>query len=721
MVSRFIGRDQEVADVAGRIAGARLVTLTGVGGCGKTRLALEVARAIAPTYPDGVWLVELGPLSDPALVAQQVGEVLAVRETSEQPLMSALVGALASRRVLLVLDNCEHLLQACAELLNGLLRGCPALRVLATSREPVGIDGEVAWRVPSLTVPDPEREASVTDLEQNPSIQLFVERARSAQPRFGLTERNARAVAQICYRLDGIPLALELAAARIQALTAEQLALRLDQRFRLLTGGSRAALPRQQTLQATLDWSYDLLSKSERRLFERLAVFAGGWTLEAAEAVGTGVGVAKEDVLDLLAQLVRKSLVLANEAADGTERYALLETVRDYAREKLLGRGGTEVTAARERHAAFYSDLASQLYPTRWVRGALTGAYPGTDERHDRIGEVHENLRAALGWWLDMNRPKEGLGLAVTMGEFWLWRGVLSEARFWLQRMLDLTSGTLPSAGGADGSQLPVPLRVRAEALMTLGVVVSWQGDQAHACAVLESGVGLAHELDDQALVAFALTALGLALWHVGAQQQATAALDESLRISRELSDEGLVVLALRNRAIVARWQAQYARANTLLGESAEKAHQLTPHRGFQLARSLSSLGRVAYLQGQVEQARTLLCQAFEVIRESQLGGQPLADSLDWLAAVEGAQGDAVRAARLFGAAEAQWRASGAVRYAPDQPLYDRDVASVHTDLDEHVFEGAWEEGKVMNAQRAISYAMEEIRPDPSETVSARV
>jgi predicted ATPase len=365
-----------------------------------------------------VRLVELGPLSDPTLVAHEIGSILSVRESPDQPLTTALIRALAGRRVLLVLDNCEHLLQACAVLLNALLRGCPELHVLATSRESMGIDGEVAWRVPSLAVPDPERAASLSDLGQNPSVHLFVERARSVQPHFALTERTAPAVAQICQRLDGMPLALELAAARVQALTVEQLAQRLDLRFRLLTGGSRAALPRQQTLQATLDWSYDLLSRSERRLFERLAVFDGGWTLEAAETVCVGVGVAADDVLDLLARLVRKSLVVATEAADGSERYRLPETVRDYARQKLLARGTGETIAARERHATFYLDLAQRWYPTSvhliWGTGAESLA-----QLRDRTEEVHDNLRASLGWWLEARRAAEGLGLAVSLVGFW--------------------------------------------------------------------------------------------------------------------------------------------------------------------------------------------------------------------------------------------------------------------------------------------------------------
>lgn len=364
-LSSFVGREQELAQITVRLAGARLLTLTGVGGCGKTRLALEVARTFIQVqdYPDGVWLVELGPLTDSALVAHEVAAVLGVRQAPQEPLLTALASALARRRLLLVLDNCEHVLDACATLIDGLLKSCPDLTVLATSREPIGIGGEVAWRVPSLAIPDPRRVVPVAELARIPAVQLFVERA-AAQTGFALSERNAEAVAQVCHRLDGIPLALELAAGRLDALTVEQLAARLDKRFLLLTGGSRTTLLRQQTLVATLDWSYDLLGKTERRVFERLAVFAGTWRLEAAEAVCASHDVADKDVLDLLGQLVRKSLVVGGEPGDGAKRFELLESVRDYARQKLLARGQAETTTVRERHAVYYSGLADRLHPT---------------------------------------------------------------------------------------------------------------------------------------------------------------------------------------------------------------------------------------------------------------------------------------------------------------------------------------------------------------------
>jgi non-specific serine/threonine protein kinase len=483
----------------------------------------------------------------------------------------------------------------------------------------------------------------------------------------------------------------------------------LDQRFRLLTGGSRAALPRQHTLQSTLDWSYELLSKSERRLFERLAVFAGGWTLEAAEAVGVGVDVAVEDVLDLLAGLVRKSLILASEAADGTERFVFLETVRDYARQKLLARGRSETRGARERHATFYSSLAERIYVGTAVRGIFAAAGTSAGELRGHIEEVHDNLRTALDWWLDTRHPARGLRLTVALAEFWLMSGLYVEGRRWVERMLDLANDVTAAAGVAEGSVAGVSLELRADALIIVGNLAAWQGDYAQSCAFFEAAEALARATYSTATRAASLAGLGLYLWLAGDHERSATVLNESLRTSLEVGNPTLVANAQRQLAIVARWQAQYEQAAALLHKSVAHA---AANRGFSLARSLSNLGRVLYFQHEYEQAQTLLSQAFEVIREARLGGWPLADSLDWLAAVAVAEGDAIRAARLFGAAEAQWRGSGAVRYAPDQPIYEGEVASARSQLDEYVFEAAWGEGRAMNAEQAITYALEDSRPE---------
>jgi predicted ATPase/class 3 adenylate cyclase len=340
-LTSFIGREREMREVKALLTQTRLLTLTGSGGCGKTRLALQVAADLLEDYPDGVWFIDLSVLTDPALVPGTVVATLGIHEEPGRPALTTLAEALKPRTLLLILDNCEHLVGACAQLAETLLQTCPNLRIVATSREALGIAGEVAWRVPSLSLPQPHELAhpdSLARITQYEAIRLFIERAEAASSDFRVTPHNLRAIVQICQRLDGIPLAIELAAARVKALSVEQIASRLDDRFRLLTGGSRTALPRQQTLRAMMDWSYELLNERERTLFRRLSAFAGGFTLEAAEAVCADEQIPSYEIVDLLTNLVSKSLVVFR---DEEARYKLLETVRQYARDKLLETGGS--------------------------------------------------------------------------------------------------------------------------------------------------------------------------------------------------------------------------------------------------------------------------------------------------------------------------------------------------------------------------------------------
>jgi predicted ATPase len=352
-LTSFIGREQELADVARLLGTTRLLTLLGVGGLGKTRLSLQAAADMLDAWPDGVWFVELAPLADGQRVAPAVAAVLGVKEAAGQSVREALQRHVRDRRLLIILDNCEHVLQACAELSRSLLEAGPGLRILASSREPLHVAGEATYQVPPLAAPDSGQGAQPAALSRYAAVQLFVARAAAAQPAFRLTAQNAAAVAAICRHLDGMPLALELAAARVRALSPEKIAERLHDRFRLLVGGDRTALPRQQTLRALIDWSHDLLAEPERALLRRLAVFAGGWTLEAAEAVGAGDGIEPADVLDLLTHLVDKSLVVV-EAEGG--RYTMLETVREYAQDRLDAAGDGD--GARARHLAFHVALA---------------------------------------------------------------------------------------------------------------------------------------------------------------------------------------------------------------------------------------------------------------------------------------------------------------------------------------------------------------------------
>ena len=398
-LTSFIGREKEMAEVRHLLDATHLLTLTGPGGTGKTRLALQTAADVLDSFADGVWLVELASLADPALVTQTVAAALAVREQPGRALLDSLLDYLRAKKMLLLLDNCEHLIDACAQLAITLLSGCPNMKMLVSSREALGVAGETAYRVPSLALPDPS-QTTLETLAESESARLFVERAQAAQPRFTLTAHNLGAIVQITQRLDGIPLAIELAAARVKVLSAEQIADRLDDRFRLLTGGSRTALPRQQTLRALIDWSYDLLTEPERAAWRQLSVFAGGWTLEAAEAVIGG------EALDLLSHLADKSLVSVEER-DGAARYRLLETGRQYGRDKLLEAGESPPT--RDRHLAHFLDWATQLEPDFYGRDMLRAL--------NQFGAELDNIRAALEWAQEHD-PEAALQLASSFGAY---------------------------------------------------------------------------------------------------------------------------------------------------------------------------------------------------------------------------------------------------------------------------------------------------------------
>ena len=405
-LTSFIGREREIEEVKKLLSSSRLVTLTGSGGCGKTRLSLQAAAELIEEYPEGLWLVELASLTDPGLVPQTLASVLGMREVPGRPLLETLSDYLKARNLLLVLDNCEHLVEACAELASSLLGACPNLKILATSREGLGVAGETTWNVPSLSMPEPQRLPPMESLSQYEAVRLFIERAESVQPGFEVTDQNAPAVAQICHRLDGIPLAIELAAARVRVLSVEQINARLEDRFRLLTGGSRIAMPRQRTLRGAVEWSYELLSEPEHLLFNRLSVFTGGFILEAVETVCAGEGVGADEVLDLLSLLVDKSLVMVGEGVEGEVRYRLLETLRQYGRERLAAIGEADETL--RRHAAFFFALAEEAGQ---VQSQTIALGPQEAAWLDRLEQEHDNLRAALGWCVESGEAETGLRL----------------------------------------------------------------------------------------------------------------------------------------------------------------------------------------------------------------------------------------------------------------------------------------------------------------------
>jgi predicted ATPase/class 3 adenylate cyclase len=507
-LTSFVGRERDLAAVQQLLLVERLVTLTGAGGIGKTRLALQTAADLVDQFPDGVWLVDLAPLADPMLVPQAIATAVGVREQPEHPLLQTLEDFLRSRHLLLVLDNCEHLVAACAALADRLLRACPRLRILATSREPLGIAGETAWRVPPLTSPDPEHLPSLASLAQYEAVRLLLDRADLAAPSLALTQRNAAAVAQVCQQLDGLPLALELAAARVKVLSFEQLAARLGDRFRLLTGGSRSALPRQQTLRALVDWSYDLLTAPEQVLFRRLAVFAGGCTLEATEAVCAGDGIEPGEVLEHLARLVDKSLVVAETEAADEVRYRLLGTIRQYAAEKLAESG--EALTVSSRHFEICSGLAHQ---------AEAHQYSSQQEVwFDRLEPEQDNFRTALAWALEAGYAHAGLRLASALGFFWEHRGYWYEANEWFTRLLEHAN---------DSSAATLSRALRSATAFAL-----YAGDAPRARLLGQQYLEIARSSGDTGIIAWALCTVGLYVESGTRADRSVALLEVSIAVA---------------------------------------------------------------------------------------------------------------------------------------------------------------------------------------------
>jgi len=511
-LTSFVGREHELAQLVELVGTNRIVTLTGAGGVGKTRLALQAAAELVEGYPDGAWFVDLAPLRDPALVASTTAAAVGIGEVTGRAALDALGDHLRTRKSVIVLDNCEHVVGSAAQVVEDLAKACPELRLIATSREPLGIGGEAVWRVPSLSVPvdDGLDSAALNDFE---SVRLFVERATLADARFALGPDDAGALAQICRRLDGIPLAIELAAARTGALTCRQIADRLDDRFRLLTGGSRTALRRQQTLEALVDWSHDLLTNDERGLFRRLAVFAGGFTLEAAEDACSGEEVPARDVVMVLTRLVEKSLVGAHKA-DRVVRYRLLETMREYAHHKLIDSG--EGSVVRDRHQAWCLTLVD--VPAADASGSDHQAWL------DRVEADYDNVRAALEWAIGGSYSEEAFRMAAALGAYWAERGSRTEGREWTKRALALDDART---------------KARARALLVGGSLRTTQFDYVEALPLIEESVSIFRGLDDRPKLAASLRVLGRIKTseYVADFARGIEHFEESVRLFSELHD----------------------------------------------------------------------------------------------------------------------------------------------------------------------------------------
>ncbi len=679
-LTSFVGREREMEEIKLLLSSAFLLTLTGAGGCGKTRLALQVAGQLVGQYGNGIWWVDLASLGSEDLVLQTVASTLGVIEQPGRPLLDTVVSYLRTKHLLLVLDNCEHLLPSCARLADQLLRHCPQVTILATSREPLGIEGEAFYRVPLLSLPDARRLPPVEELPHYEAVRLFLERAALSQPGFALTGGNAAAVVRICHLLDGIPLAIELAAARMNVLTAEQTADRLHDGFRLLTMGRRTALPQHQTLRATMDWSHDLLSPPERILLRRLSAFAGPFTLDAVEAVCSGDGLEASEILDVLTQLVQKSLVVA-EVGTEAARYRQLGTIRQYGRERLMESG--EATVVLRRHLAWYLALAEEA--DSQLRG------PHQLSSLQRLETEHENLRAALAWSLASGEREAGMQLAGALQWFWIFRGYWSEGREWLERALAESEGSPPS--------------VLSSVIRGAANLASRQGDYARQASLATRGLELSRENGDRWGVAWFLLVLGNALLHEGHIQQTTLLYREALILSRELQDKWLISNALTHVATLARAQGDYAGAGTLFAESLAFAKERQD--GYQIAYTLRHLGITALRAGGHASAERRYKECLALLR--QLGDRGFtAECLEGLAQVACAQEDYVRAVRLFGAAQVLGETLGMRQLTDYLDGHDRCVVIARERLGNGAFTTAWSYGQSMTLEQALAYVLQD-------------
>ncbi|MEW6083723.1 MAG: adenylate/guanylate cyclase domain-containing protein [Chloroflexota bacterium] len=702
-LTSFIGRERELKEACEKLASVKLLTLIGPGGTGKTRLSIQVGAEQLANFKNGVWLVELAPISDPAFIIPAIASVFEVREVQNIPLLQLVIEYLREKELLLILDNCEHLVEASAQAADQLLHECPQLKIIASSREALGVDGETVYRVPSL--------------KDDEATRLFVERATKAEPRFHITDENASFIAQICSRLDGIPLAIELAAARVKLLTPEQIAARLDDRFKLLTGGVRTALPRQQTLRALIDWSYHLLNETEQRALRGLSVFSGGWTFEAAESV-----VGADEALEGLSGLVNKSLVIVEER-DGKSRYRFLETIRQYAMEKLVESG--EAVAARDRHLDFmlgvtkYSPL--HMFGTEDV------------ELLNQIEAEHDNLRAALEW-ATSSHPEKALKLAYGAGGFWVIRDYNIEARTWCNAVLEKTK----TVSGFD------PERGRLYSL--LGWLCVTLGDHKEGRAASEQAIALCAMSNDFATVARAYGTKALTSSFLGDFPSAFAAAEKAEKIARDHGLAAELSFSLSTRAqleFLSRRDLQSAKA------AIDEAADLARKAGFIWASSFMDIGmgHIAAFLGDIETARAAFGRSAETARrlgnkriayssQSELAhvlrqhgelDEPLAiyrdllskwkdlghraavaHELECIAYILARKEEPERAASLLGAAGALREAIDSVMTQSEQGEYEKEVSVLRELLGDTGFNKQWDTGRKMSIDEAIETATRE-------------
>jgi predicted ATPase/DNA-binding CsgD family transcriptional regulator len=715
-VSSFIGREAELAAVRGLVAGSRLVTLTGAGGSGKTRLALQVAAGLADGTGDGVWFADLAPLGDPDLVPVTVADVLGVRQEPGRPVLEALVAVVGGRSLLVLLDNCEHVIGACAKLADALLRGCPELALLATSREPLGVDGERIYRVPSMRTPaDGDDPGAIRASE---AVRLLADRAAAQGAPLAQDAETIALAGRIGRRLDGIPLAIELAAARLRAMTAAELEARLDERFAILTGGSRAALPRQQTLRAMVDWSWDLLNPAERPVLARLSTFAGGFGLAAAEAVAAGPEVPAGEVPGHLGTLVDKSLVQFGDAGAGPARYRLLETIRQYAAGRLDALGPAIAKAARMAHRDYYLALAEAAAPH------LVAADQA--EWLDRLDAELGNLRAAIAFSLTQPDLEPGMRLAASLRVYWRARGHAVEGTGALRALLD--------APAAQGATLP-----RARALATAANLLQQTGGYAIAADYCREALAIARAAGDDYLVADLLYERAWVLVRQGQPGAALPLIEQGLRLSRRLGEVHLTARLLSARGSATNVEGDPAAAARDNAEALRLFRQAGDR--LQSGTMLNNLSDYELWTGDLEAARRHLAEALDIVRSlharpsavivtfnlglaEYLGGSPdaaealFAESLDLARrmgmkrhtayaliglALAGYRADPDRSARLHGAADQALAALGHTLQPLEARLAGLDRQRLRAAMGDGTFEAEYAAGRTLGLAQVVA------------------
>ena len=685
-LTTFVGRVKERAEVQRLLFSTRLLTMTGAGGCGKTRLALRSAADVIDQFKDGVWFVELAPLTDVDLVPQTVATVLGIRKLPQHSFTDALSAELSGQQILLVMDNCEHLIDATAQLVETLLRAAPRLRILATSREALGVPGETVWRVPSLSVPDPDQPVHLESLLEFEAARLFVDRAVAVDPAFAVTGRNVTTIAEVCHRLDGIPLAIELAAARLNVLSLDQINSRLKDRFRLLTGGSRTAVARQRTLEATVDWSYELLAEPERRLLCRLSIFPAGWTLDAAEEVCSGDPIAVDDMLDHLSRLVDKSLVSVEAASEvdpaAGRRYRFLDTVRQYGRERLMRAGESEMV--RDRHLAYFTTMVQRVEPE--LGGADQVLWL------NRLQILHDDFRSALDWGLATpGRSETALELVAALWWFWTKRGYFSEGRQRLERALAAASHSSPG--------------LRARALIGLSHLTMFEGDNDRTMVLLDECLALAREAGDFGTMALTLGFQALTAAERGDFERSGQFAAEGLAVAPQSGDPKSRALPLRMLGYVAVHASDYERASTAFEESIYLVRQAGEQWGLGIL--LGDLAGLRLLQGRYPDALALGREAILLCEE--LGDRRgVAWSLGTLATAQAAEGHSDRAARLWGASACALEAMGVPRQLTIKRVQDRFLDVAKASMGEQAFQAASFQGRAMSLRQAVQFALDD-------------